>query len=67
MSKREQILKYLKSGRPLNNLIATKEFGVVGSTLAYSIHKLREAGHNIHTERKQTFSGSSYAEYRLAG
>lgn len=65
MTQKDQILKHLQNGHKLNNLIATKEYGCVGSSLAFAIHSLRKEGHQIETERKRTARNKGYAEYSM--
>ena len=63
---RVEVLEFLKSGRKLNALVAQREFGCVGSTLAFFIYQLRQEGWDILTKIKKGHKGSRYAEYTLS-
>ena len=65
VSQKSRVLKHLQNGHSINNLIATKEYGCVGSSLAYIIFSLRKDGHKIATETKTTANSTSYAEYTI--
>jgi len=64
---RNDVLEFLKNGYKLNALVAHREFGMIGSTLAFTVFKLRERGWDIETEyKKAPLSGKKYAEYTLS-
>lgn len=58
-----KILKYLKSGKPLNPLKAMKLFNTMN--LAQRIQNLEEAGNRIKVRMIKTDSGKRVAEYRM--
>ena len=49
INQEKQVLEFLKLGLRLNPVVATRELGLIGSTLAYHIHNLRHKGWNITT------------------
>lgn len=57
--------EFLTQGRKLNSLIAEKEFGIKHNTCCYYIWRMRKEGYKISTEKKQSFTGRDYAEYRI--
>ena len=61
-SQNKQILNHLQSGRSITPVQALTSFGCF--RLAARIHFLRQKGHNILTELKETPLGKSYALYR---
>ena len=67
MTQKEQILKALKAGRVLTQLVALQEFGCF--RLASRINELRDEGHDIKTDvYKYTTGGGikkQIARYRL--
>lgn len=64
---KEEVLEFLKGGYKLNALIAHREFGHIGSTLAGIIRELRLEGWEIYTKLKRApKSGRKYAEYTLS-
>lgn len=64
---KKEVLAFLKGGYKLNALIAHREFGHIGSTLAGIIRELRLEGWDIQTKLKRgTKSGRKYAEYTLS-
>jgi hypothetical protein len=63
---RTHVLGFLKKGLKLNALVAQREFGCVGSTLAFFIFQLRQEGWDITTKMKTGHKGSRYAEYTLS-
>ena len=66
INQEKQVLEFLKLGLRLNPVVATRELGLIGSTLAYHIHNLRHKGWNITTKLKRSkYSNSKYAEYKL--
>jgi hypothetical protein len=60
-----KVLKFLQKGNGLNAVVAQKEFGCVGSTLAFYIWQLRQEGWQIQTKMKKSFMDQKYAEYTL--
>nr|DAU39331.1 MAG TPA: helix-turn-helix domain protein [Caudoviricetes sp.] len=67
INQEKQVLEFLKLGLVLNPVVATRELGLIGSTLAYHVHNLRLQGWDIQTKMKRSkYSGSKYAEYWLA-
>lgn len=66
INQEKQVLEFLKLGLRLNPVVATRELGLIGSTLAYHIHNLRQQGWDIQTKMKRSrYSGNKYAEYKL--
>lgn len=64
---KQEVLAFLKGGYKLNALIAHREFGHIGSTLAGIIRELRLEGWDIQTKLKRgPKSGRKYAEYTLS-
>lgn len=64
---KKEVLNFLKGGYKLNALVAHREFGHIGSTLAGIIRELRLEGWNIQTKLKRgPNSGRKYAEYTLS-
>lgn len=64
---KQEVLGFLKGGYKLNALIAHREFGHIGSTLAGIIRELRLEGWDIQTKlKKGPKSGRKYAEYTLS-
>lgn len=64
---KSEVLGFLKGGYKLNALIAHREFGHIGSTLAGIIRELRLEGWDIQTKlKKGPKSGRKYAEYTLS-
>lgn len=64
---KEEVLGFLKGGYKLNALVAHREFGHIGSTLAGIIRELRLEGWDINTKMKKgPKSGRKYAEYTLS-
>lgn len=64
---KQEVLGFLKGGYKLNALIAHREFGHIGSTLAGIISELRLEGWDIKTKlKKGPKSGRKYAEYTLS-
>ena len=61
-SQNKQILSHLQSGLSITPVQALTRFGCF--RLAARIHFLRQKGHNIKTELKETPTGKSYALYR---
>ena len=61
-SQNKQILNHLQSGLSITPVEALIKFGCF--RLAARINFLRNKGHNIKTELKETPSGKSYALYR---
>ena len=59
-SKKQQVLNYLQSGRAVTGHTALYHFGLY--RLSGTIHKLRQEGHNIHTEMIEE-NGETYAKY----
>ena len=66
INQERQVLEFLKLGLALNPVVATRELGLIGSTLAYHVHNLRHQGWDIQTKMKRSkYSGNKYAEYHL--
>lgn len=64
---KKDVLEFLKGGYKLNALIAHREFGHIGSTLAGIVRELRLEGWDIMTKlKKAPKSGRKYAEYSLS-
>lgn len=65
MTKRNQILAHLKSGRSITGLEALKLYG--SFRLAAVIHSLRQDGYNITKENVKVgrSSGAPYARYHM--
>jgi hypothetical protein len=59
-SKKQQILNFLQAGRAVTGHTALYHFGVY--RLSSTIHRLRQEGHNIHTEMVED-GGETYAKY----
>lgn len=63
---KKEVLDFLKGGYKLNALVAHREFGHIGSTLAGIVRELRLDGWDINTKlKKGPKSGRKYAEYTL--
>lgn len=66
INQEKQVLEFLKQGLTLNPVVAIRELGLIGSTLAYHVHNLRHQGWDIQTKMKRSkYSGNKYAEYYL--
>ena len=66
-TQKQKVLKFLQLGNKLTPVVAMREMGLIGSTLAYHIHTLRSEGWDIKTKYKtSSYSGSRYAEYSLS-
>ena len=66
INQERQVLEFLKQGLTLNPVVAIRELGLIGSTLAYHVHNLRHQGWDIQTKMKRSkYSGNKYAEYYL--
>jgi len=63
MSKRDKLLRYLKTGKSLTKLQSIKLFGLIN--LGDVIHILRNKGYQIKTTFKKNRHGCRYAEYSL--
>jgi hypothetical protein len=63
ISHNDQVLEYLNNYGPISPLKAQSEFGCW--RLASVINRLRNAGHNILTINRRTYSGKQFAEYVL--
>ena len=59
-TKKQQLLNYLQAGRAVSGHTALYHFGLY--RLSGTIHKLRQEGHNIHTEMVED-GGETYAKY----
>lgn len=63
ISKRDKVLKYLKSGRLLTKLKSLRLFGLINT--GNVIHRLRNQGYNIETTMVRSSKDEVYAIYRM--